>query len=139
MALLRNLQRLTAPNGGRMTGPGTNTYIIGEPGAYVVVDPGPDDFAHVSRIHALVGRDLQSIVCTHAHADHAPGAALLKSMTGVPILGRPTGPDFDPKLTFVPDHTLHDGDPSAVADLAGALADDLFAAGSSHSDQTASS
>lgn len=108
--LLRNLWRLTAPNPGRMTGPGTNCYIIGGPGAYVVVDPGPDDFAHISRIHAFVGADLKAILCTHAHPDHAPGAAVLQSLTGAPTLGRPTGPDFAPEWKWVPDRTLHDGD-----------------------------
>lgn len=114
--LLRHLWRLTAPNPGRMTGPGTNTYIIGEPGAYVVIDPGPDDFAHVSRIHALVGKDLQAIICTHAHSDHVPGAATLKSLTGAPVFGRPTGPDFNPAWKWTPEQTLHDGDRIKVAD-----------------------
>ena len=54
--LLRNVLRLTAPNPGRMTGPGTNTYIIGEPGAYAVIDPGPDDPVHIGRIATIVGK-----------------------------------------------------------------------------------
>lgn len=90
--LLKNVWRLTAPNPGRMTGPGTNCYIIGGPGEYLVVDPGPEDFAHVARIHALVGKDLKAIVCTHAHQDHVPGAAVLQSLTGAPTLGRPHRP-----------------------------------------------
>ncbi len=114
--LLSHLWRLTAPNPGRMTGPGTNTYIIGGPGGYIVVDPGPDDFAHVSRIHAMVGQDLQAILCTHAHTDHAPGAAILKSLTGAVVLGRPTGPDFNPDWKWTPDRTLHDGDRVQVGD-----------------------
>ena len=114
--LLKHLWRLTAPNPGRMTGPGTNTYIIGGPHAYIVIDPGPDDFAHISRIHAHVGPHLQAIVCTHAHADHAPGAAVLKSLTGAPVYGRPTGPDFNPALKWTPEHVLHDGDRLTVGD-----------------------
>ncbi len=114
--LLKNLWRLTAPNPGRMTGPGTNTYIIGSPRGYIVVDPGPADFAHVSRIHAMVGKALQAIVCTHAHSDHVPGSAILKSLTGAPVLGRPTGPDFNPALKWVPERTLHDGDRLRVGD-----------------------
>ena len=39
--LLRNVQRLTAPNPGFMTGPGTNTYLVGGPGDWAVIDPGP--------------------------------------------------------------------------------------------------
>jgi glyoxylase-like metal-dependent hydrolase (beta-lactamase superfamily II)/8-oxo-dGTP pyrophosphatase MutT (NUDIX family) len=109
--LMRNLQRLTAPNPGRMTGPGTNTYIVGDDDCgYLVIDPGPDDFSHIARIHAVVGQRLQAIVCTHAHQDHSPGAAPLKSLTGAPVLGRPTGPDFNPLWTWTPDRTVHDGD-----------------------------
>lgn len=108
--LLRHVQRLTAPNPGRMTGPGTNTYIVGEPGDYLVIDPGPDDAAHIARIAALVGDGLKAIVCTHAHPDHAPGAAPLKALTGAPILGRPTGPEFDPQWAFTPERTLEDGE-----------------------------
>lgn len=108
--LLKNVWRLTAPNPGRMTGPGTNCYIIGGPGEYLVVDPGPEDFAHVARIHALVGKDLKAIFCTHAHQDHVPGAAILQSLTGAPTFGRPTGPDFAPEWKWTPDRTLHDGD-----------------------------
>lgn len=108
--LLRHVQRLTAPNPGRMTGPGTNTYIIGEPGEYLVIDPGPDDTAHIERIAAIVGDGLMAIICTHAHPDHAPGAAPLKALTGAPILGRPTGPEFDPQWAFTPERTLEDGE-----------------------------
>ncbi len=114
--LLRNLWRLTAPNPGRMTGPGTNCYIIGGPGDYLVIDPGPKDFAHVARIHALVGKDLKAIICTHAHQDHVPGAEVLQSLTGAPTLGRPTGPDFAPEWKWTPDRTLHDGDRIRVGD-----------------------
>jgi len=114
--LLKNVQRLTAPNPGRMTGPGTNTYIIGEPGAYAVIDPGPDDPVHIERIAALVGRDLKYILCTHAHPDHSPGAAPLKAITGAPILGAPSGPNFRSEWQFTPDRTLSDGERIAVGD-----------------------
>ncbi len=114
--LLRNVQRLTAPNPGRMTGPGTNTYIVGVPGDYLVIDPGPDDPEHIRRIAAIVGDGLRTIVCTHAHIDHAPGAAPLAELCGAPILGRATGPHFDPKLKFLPERELEDGDCLTVAD-----------------------
>lgn len=115
--LMRNLQRLTAPNPGRMTGPGTNTYIVGDnESGYLVIDPGPDDFAHISRIRAIVGDALRAIICTHAHQDHSPGAAPLKSLTGATIMGRPTGPHFNPDWAFTPDRTLHDGDRLQVGD-----------------------
>ncbi len=114
--LLRHVHRLTAPNPGRMTGPGTNSYAIGEPGDWIVIDPGPDDAAHVARLAAFVGDGLKAIVCTHAHPDHAPGAAPLQRLTGAPILGRPSGPDFDPAWTFRPDVTLEDGARLRAAD-----------------------
>ncbi len=128
VALTRNVQRLTCPNPGMMTGPGTNTYIVGEPGAYAVIDPGPADDAHVDRIAAAVGNDLKYILCTHAHPDHSPGAARLKALTGAPILGRPWGPrtrrygidgpidveEHDP--AFVPDRTLEDGERVVIGD-----------------------
>ncbi|MGD9946633.1 MAG: MBL fold metallo-hydrolase [Burkholderiaceae bacterium] len=108
--LLRHVYRLTAPNPGRMTGPGTNTYLIGEPGNWLVIDPGPADETHIDRIAAMVGDGLKTIVCTHAHQDHAPGALLLRQRTGIPVLGRPTGPYFDPAWAFTPDRTLADGE-----------------------------
>nr|MCU0624499.1 MBL fold metallo-hydrolase [Gemmatimonadaceae bacterium] len=76
--LRRNVRRLTAPNPGMMTGPGTNTYIVGEDGAWIVIDPGPALPSHVERIAALVRDGLQAIVCTHSHPDHSPGAPLLR-------------------------------------------------------------
>ena len=120
--LLRNVRRLTCPNPGMMTGPGTNTYIVGEAGAYAVIDPGPADDAHVDRIAAAVGGHLKVILCTHAHPDHSPGAARLKQLTGAPIVGQPWGPrtrrygvdgaldkeEHDP--VFMPDRVMADGE-----------------------------
>ncbi|HRA78037.1 MAG TPA: MBL fold metallo-hydrolase [Burkholderiaceae bacterium] len=114
--LLRHVHRLTAPNPGRMTGPGTNTYLVGGPGDWLVIDPGPDDPAHVDRIAALVGDGLKTIVCTHAHPDHAPGARPLQQRTGARIVGRPSGPHFNPAWTFRPDEALDDGDRLRVGD-----------------------
>jgi len=116
VGLLRNVQRLTAPNPGRMTGPGTNTYIVGEPGGgYIVIDPGPDLSIHIQRIAAIVGTELRAIVCTHAHPDHSPGAVELKALTGAPILGAPSGPNFRSEWQFTPDRTLVDGERIGVA------------------------
>jgi recombination protein RecT len=42
--LLRNVMRLTAPNPGVMTGPGTNSYLVGDPATgFIAIDPGPAD------------------------------------------------------------------------------------------------
>jgi glyoxylase-like metal-dependent hydrolase (beta-lactamase superfamily II) len=101
-----------------MTGPGTNTYIVGEDGAWIVVDPGPALPSHVERIAALVRDGLQAIVCTHSHPDHSPGAPLLRDLVGrpVPILGLPSGPDARAHSSFVPDRELAHGERLRVGD-----------------------
>jgi glyoxylase-like metal-dependent hydrolase (beta-lactamase superfamily II) len=116
--LRRNVMRLTAPNPGMMTGPGTNTYIVGETGDYLVIDPGPALPSHVERIRATVGDGLRTIVCTHSHPDHSPGAALLRDAVGraVPILGLPSGPGAREHSFFVPDRELAHGERLAVGD-----------------------
>lgn len=79
--LLRNVQRLTAPNPGVMTGPGTNSYVVGCAGAgHIVIDPGPDEPAHIQRLWQACGGDVRAIVCTHSHPDHAPGAWRLQAL-----------------------------------------------------------
>ncbi len=116
--LRRNLRRLTAPNPSMMTGPGTNTYIVGEPGGYIVIDPGPALPSHIERLAAAVGDDLQAIVCTHSHPDHSPGAPLLRDAVGraVPILGLASGPNARDHSHFVPDRELAHGERLKVGD-----------------------
>lgn len=54
--LRKNLMRLTAPNPGMMSGPGTNTYLVGDASSgYIVIDPGPNEPVHLQRIHAATG------------------------------------------------------------------------------------
>lgn len=114
--LLRHVSRLTAPNPGPMTGPGTNTYFIGAPGNWIVVDPGPDDPAHIARILDFVGDGLTTIICTHGHPDHVPAAIPLQQRTGATILGRASGPQFRKEWTFRPDRQLEDGQRLPVGD-----------------------
>jgi glyoxylase-like metal-dependent hydrolase (beta-lactamase superfamily II)/8-oxo-dGTP pyrophosphatase MutT (NUDIX family) len=118
VALRRNVRRLTAPNPGMMTGPGTNTYIVGEDGAWIVIDPGPPDRAHVERLAAAVRDGLQAIVCTHSHPDHSPAAPMLREAVGrdVPILGLASRPTARPHSSFVPDRELADGERLRVGD-----------------------
>ena len=72
--LLRNVQRLTAPNPGVMTGPGTNSYLVGDPATgYIAIDPGPADADHLDKLWRAAGGDIRMIVCTHSHADHVNG------------------------------------------------------------------
>jgi glyoxylase-like metal-dependent hydrolase (beta-lactamase superfamily II) len=80
-----------APNPGPMTLNGTNTWLIAEPGSAVamVVDPGPDDEAHLRRVGdlaAAAGQRIGRILLTHGHLDHSAGAARLASLTGAPVL-----------------------------------------------------
>ena len=44
-----DVKRLTANNPGPMTLEGTNTYLVGRDPT-VVIDPGPDDPAHIAAI-----------------------------------------------------------------------------------------
>ncbi|MCG2595376.1 MBL fold metallo-hydrolase [Ramlibacter sp. XY19] len=115
--LLKNLLRLTAPNPGVMTGPGTNCYIVGDPDSgYIVVDPGPNEPEHQQRIWRATGGDVRFIVCTHSHADHSPGAKPLQALcrTKPPILGLPSAPTARPASEFTPDRVLRDGEVIAV-------------------------
>src|SRR6218665_2876160 len=58
--LLKNLQRLTAPNPGVMTGPGTNSYLLGEPATgFIAIDPGPADAEHLDRLWRAAGGDIR--------------------------------------------------------------------------------
>ncbi len=116
--LLGNVMRLTAGNGGLMTGPGTNSYIVGTAATgFIVIDPGPNDQAHLQRLFAATGGDIRMIVCTHSHVDHAPGARPLQSMCPhrPPVLGRSSGPADRASHHFVPDRELLDGEWLALA------------------------
>ena len=111
--LLRNLMRLTAPNPGVMTGPGTNSYIVGDvETGYIVVDPGPNDAQHVERLYQATGGQIRMIVCTHSHADHSPGARPLQALCAgkPPIVGLASLPTARPASEFVPDRALADGE-----------------------------
>ncbi|HWO69972.1 MAG TPA: MBL fold metallo-hydrolase [Actinomycetota bacterium] len=76
--------RVLAPNPGPYTLEGTNTWIVGRDPA-VVVDPGPDDPAHLAEVRREAGA-VAAILLTHDHPDHAPGAAALARDTGAPVL-----------------------------------------------------
>jgi glyoxylase-like metal-dependent hydrolase (beta-lactamase superfamily II) len=116
VALLKNLRRLTAPNPGAMTGPGTNSYIVGDAATgYIVIDPGPGDAAHLERLYQATGGDIRLIVCTHSHPDHSPGAAPLQAMCSTaspkpPILGLASASTARPHSHFVPERVLEDGE-----------------------------
>ena len=107
--LAPGLRRLVAPNPGLMTGPGTNTYIIGED-EVAVIDPGPYVDAHVQAILSAVPGPIRWILTTHTHRDHSPAAQALADATGAPRVGQqaPSGPRQD--RGFSPDIGLEDGE-----------------------------
>ena len=84
-ALSPLVRRILAPNPGRMTGPGTNTYLVGVD-EIAVIDPGPEDASHLEAIIGCGGDRIRWILCTHTHPDHAPGAAALREATGAQVL-----------------------------------------------------
>jgi glyoxylase-like metal-dependent hydrolase (beta-lactamase superfamily II) len=84
-ALSPLVRRIVAPNPGLMTGPGTNTYLVGID-EIAVIDPGPDLADHLDAIAGCGGDRIRWIVCTHTHADHSPGAAGLKARTGAEVM-----------------------------------------------------
>ena len=111
--LLKNVQRLTAPNPGVMTGPGTNSYLVGDPNTgYIVIDPGPADDDHLQRLWRAAGGQIKAIVCTHSHFDHSPGAAPLQALctNKPPILGLASRPTARANSRFTPDRELVDNE-----------------------------
>ena len=107
--LVPGVRRLVAPNPGMMTGPGTNTYLLGVK-EIAVIDPGPAIGAHLDAIEEQAGGDIRWILATHTHPDHSPAAKPLAERTGAMQLGRPAPPGKVQDLTFRPDKVLEDGD-----------------------------
>lgn len=123
------VRRITAENPGPFTFHGTNTFLVGAR-EIAVIDPGPDDPAHIAAIVAAAGADrIRHIVVTHTHRDHSPGAALLKALTGAEVVAE--GPHREAERTLVlagkgleaggdrdfrPDRTLVHGDRVVGAD-----------------------
>jgi glyoxylase-like metal-dependent hydrolase (beta-lactamase superfamily II) len=107
--LSTEVARITAPNPGMMTGPGTNTYIVGGE-RLALIDPGPDSEAHFATLLAAVGDRLRWILCTHTHHDHSPGARALKAATGAEVIGMPAPQHGNQDATFAPDRVVRNGD-----------------------------
>ena len=123
VALLRNVLRLTAPNPGFMTGPGTNSYLVGDPlTGFIAIDPGPADADHIQRLWQAAthpdgsGGNIHWIVCTHSHADHSPGALPLQNLcfqSGAkvpPIMGMASAPTARANSQFIPDRAVFHGE-----------------------------
>jgi glyoxylase-like metal-dependent hydrolase (beta-lactamase superfamily II) len=114
------LRVITAPNPGPMTFTGTRSYVVGE-GEVAVIDPGPDDPAHLGALAAAVrGERVAAVLVTHAHRDHSAGARTFAAQVGAPVLARgpvpvPPAPAFAPgggegrDEGFRPDAAIGDG------------------------------
>ena len=105
-----DVRRITAPNPGVMTGPGTNSYILGDD-ELTMIDPGPESDVHLAVLLKAVGKKLRWILCTHTHRDHSPLARAVQQATGAQVLGFGTVPDDGRQdEAFKPDRALRDGD-----------------------------
>jgi glyoxylase-like metal-dependent hydrolase (beta-lactamase superfamily II) len=109
VAIAPGVVRLTAPNPSVMTGPGTNSYIVGTR-ELIVIDPGPAIDEHIAALINAVGDRLKHIVCTHTHLDHSPAALKLKQATGASLAGRAAPGDGRQDLDFAPDVSPDDSD-----------------------------
>jgi glyoxylase-like metal-dependent hydrolase (beta-lactamase superfamily II) len=110
------VRRLLAPNAGMMTGPGTNTYLLGTTDV-AIIDPGPDDAAHHRAITAAIAGRLRWILVTHTHRDHSPLAAPLAAATGAMLIGLPPPADGRQDDGFRADHRPRDGERLALGDM----------------------
>jgi glyoxylase-like metal-dependent hydrolase (beta-lactamase superfamily II) len=117
------VRAIAADNPGPFTFKGTISYIVGRD-QVAIIDPGPDDAAHVAALlDAVRGETVSHIFVTHTHRDHSPAAAKIKAATGAQVLAqgphrlaRPlyTGEmrrlDASADLDFRPDVALADGE-----------------------------
>ena len=110
--------RVLAPNPSPFTFTGTQTHLVGTT-ELAVIDPGPDEPAHLEALLALIaGRPVTAIVVTHHHRDHSPATRPLQAATGAPIVGAAPvfvsedGPRADAAFDrdYRPDRILTEGD-----------------------------
>ncbi len=108
-ALSPLVRRVVANNPGLMTGPGTNTYLVGID-EVAVIDPGPDDERHVE---AIVGASMRErvrwVLLTHTHPDHWPAAARIREQTGAEVAAYGKFPKAD-EVDLRIDRVIGDGD-----------------------------
>lgn len=104
------VSRLLGRNPGPMTGPGTNSYLIGAD-RLCLVDPGPRDVDQFDSFMAAIGeRQLDYILVTHTHGDHSPGALRLHEATGAELVGLPAPDVAGHDKSFLPARQWRGGD-----------------------------
>jgi glyoxylase-like metal-dependent hydrolase (beta-lactamase superfamily II) len=113
------VRRVLATNPSAFSYTGTQSYIVGAGEAVAVIDPGPNEAAHLNALLAAIGSaSVAAIICTHTHRDHSPAAAPLAAATGGPVIGcaylaiDDDGPRADAAFdqTYRPDRVLADGE-----------------------------
>src|SRR4051812_35071786 len=123
------VRRLLANNPGPFTFRGTVSYIVGR-GRLAIVDPGPDDQAHIDALlRAVSGETVTHIFVTHTHRDHSPAAAAIKAATGAKTyaegphrparalhIGDAKRGEASADRDFLPDVALKDGEIVADGD-----------------------
>jgi glyoxylase-like metal-dependent hydrolase (beta-lactamase superfamily II) len=121
--VIPGVRRILCNNPGPFTFKGTVSYIVGR-GKVAIVDPGPDDAAHVAALlDAVRGETVTHILITHTHRDHSPAVPRIKAATGATVyaegphrpsrqlnLGEAPRLDAGGDLDFRPDVRLADGE-----------------------------
>jgi glyoxylase-like metal-dependent hydrolase (beta-lactamase superfamily II) len=105
LPVVEGISRIVASNPGPMTYHGTNTYLIETADGLVVLDPGPDEPAHVDAIVRATGRRVDLILLSHTHHDHLEATPALAAATGA----RTAGFRHSMDQRFDPDIKLDDG------------------------------
>lgn len=108
--LSERVWRVTCANAGLMTGPGTNSYFVGEADEWALIDPGPARSRHLRALQQAAPGPIRHILVTHTHPDHSPGAVPLMRLTGASLLGRASTHHEGQDPSFVPDRELADGE-----------------------------
>ena len=117
------VRRILTNNPSPFTFKGTLTYVVGR-GKVAIVDPGPDDAAHIAAVlDAVRGETVTHIFVTHTHRDHSPAVPAIKAATGAQVLaegphraarplhiGEAPRPDASNDTDFRPDRALADGE-----------------------------
>src|ERR1041385_333538 len=82
----RDVRAIVADNPSPHTFKGTMSYIVGS-GQVAIIDPGPDDAAHVAALlDAVRGETVTHVFVTHTHRDHSPAVPAIKAATGAEAL-----------------------------------------------------